>query len=369
MAAFGYSVGDFLLLTQLAYTTVQNARKACGVHDNLVREVNSLHIVLQRLSSEASKPDSLLKRSDDNRRKELATLVCDCRRVLEVLKQILEKYNALSEEKRGVTKLWQKIRFGNGEMQDLDKIRGEMGIYTQAITLFLNLLAVESQGKVEAYMDSHGKELKEIKQGLHWIIASQQTKEAEGSKSILTTYKDDEKEVWKAFRRELIKEGISSQELGRHKKRIMRYVIELGDMGVLDEVVRNEGDLNNDEGPSSSTLHDESVLLVEKVKGENALATPRTGDQEHMLELPGTPDDLEIDVHLKDESIIEETQIEPGSSASSSEKEPEDDQGLESNQPNLQTGKWSADSNIDEEERAKEEPTPTEPEVFEPAVR
>lgn len=51
------------------------------------------------------------------------------------------------------------------------------------------------------------------------MIASQQAKEAEGSKSILTTYKDDEKEIWQAFRRELIREEIPSRVLGKHRKK------------------------------------------------------------------------------------------------------------------------------------------------------
>src|SRR6266536_211337 len=157
--SFGYSIGDFILLTKLAYTTVQNARKACDAHDALVREVSSLHIVLKRLEVEVSKPESILNRTEDNRRKELATLARDCKRELRVLSQILDKYNALSDEKRSVTKLWLKVKFGNGEMQDLGKIRSELTTFTQAITLFLNLLCIGSQGKVERYMDEHGEEL------------------------------------------------------------------------------------------------------------------------------------------------------------------------------------------------------------------
>ncbi|KAE8453031.1 hypothetical protein EG329_012218 [Mollisiaceae sp. DMI_Dod_QoI] len=238
--SFGYSVGDFILLTQVAYNTVQNARKACGVHDNLTREVNTLHVVLSRLELEVSKPDSLLNRKEDNRRKELATLGSDCRRVLGVLSQILEKYNALSDEKRSVTKLWQRVRFGNGEMQDLDKIRGELTTYTQAMTLFLNMVAIGSQGKVEKYMDTHGKELRDIKRSLHWVTANLQASGSSDEKSILTSYTEDDKQVWKAFRRELIKEGFSSRSLGRHKNIIKKYVLELGHRGLLDEMVHSE---------------------------------------------------------------------------------------------------------------------------------
>lgn len=235
--SFGCSIGDFILLTQLAYSTIHNACKACGAHDELAREVNSLHIVLTRLQAEVSKPESILNSREDNRRKELSTLAGNCRRVLRVLNEILGKYNALSEEKRSLTKLWQKVRFGNGEMMDLGTIRTEMATNTQAISLFLNLLGIGSQGKMEVYMESHGKELSDIKTSLHWVTATLQAKEGGLETSVLTNYSGDDKAVWRAFRRELIKEGFSSRTLGKHKKVIKEYLLELGERGVLDEAV------------------------------------------------------------------------------------------------------------------------------------
>src|SRR4051794_19618846 len=120
--SFGFSVLDFISLTQLAFQTVQKARQACGAHDELYREVNSLHTVLLRLQGEAERPDSLLHQEADNRRVELVTLISGCRKVLKTLEQILEKYNVLSEEKRSVTKLWHRVKFGNNEMVDLSTI-------------------------------------------------------------------------------------------------------------------------------------------------------------------------------------------------------------------------------------------------------
>lgn len=38
--------------------------------------------------------------------------------VLRISDEILEKYNALSEEEKSVTKLWEKVKFGNREIQD-----------------------------------------------------------------------------------------------------------------------------------------------------------------------------------------------------------------------------------------------------------
>jgi len=237
--SFGYAIGDFVLLTQLAWDVVQNSRKACGAHDELTSEATSLHIVLRRLEIEVSKPNSILTRSDDgtDRREELAQLSEDCRRVLRTLDGILKKYNALSEEKRSVTKLWKKVQFGNGEMLDLAELRLKIATSTSALTLFLNLLSIGSQGKVESYMESQGDELKEMRRSLNWITASIQAKAPKaGEGSILTTYAGDDKAIWKDFRRELIREGFSSEVLERHMGTIKDYVIELGNRGALDDV-------------------------------------------------------------------------------------------------------------------------------------
>jgi hypothetical protein len=73
--SFGYSVGELLGLTQLAWKTVQNTRKACGEHDELTREGTSLHFVLRRVEQEAAKPDSVFNRTNDGTNEELGILL------------------------------------------------------------------------------------------------------------------------------------------------------------------------------------------------------------------------------------------------------------------------------------------------------
>jgi hypothetical protein len=238
--SFGCSPSDFVLIIQLASNAVQNARKACGAHDGLTREVTCLHVALQRLKNEASNPQSLLNSTGDDRKDELATLIQDCGGVLRVLTQILEKYNALSEEKRSVTELWQKVRFGNGEMQDLSRIRLQLMTYTSAITIFINTLSLGSQGRVEEYMAIQGGELQRMRRSLNWIIASLQASCGNTESSILTSYTDDDKAIWKDFRRELIREGYSTSFLKKHRETIQNYVRELGQRGALDEPTRDE---------------------------------------------------------------------------------------------------------------------------------
>lgn len=232
--SFGFSIGDFVTIGQLAYSIVQKSRKACGAHHELTREVTSLHIVLQRLQREVEDPNSLINRIDDGRREELGTIIKGCGRILKVVDQVLVKYNGMSEEKRGVTRFKLKVQFGNGEMKDIAKIRQELATYTNAITLFLNLLGLGSQGKVEHYMERSGEELQELRQSLNWITATLQANSGDREGSLLTSYGDDDKAIWKEFRRELLKEGFSSDELRIHKSLIKDYVMELGARGALD---------------------------------------------------------------------------------------------------------------------------------------
>lgn len=163
LPSFGYGEGDFYFLTQFARRVRQNSQKTVGDHDELTREVTSLDIILRRLYSEVSKLDSILISRDSNfeRRNELARLSSDCRRVLGVVDTKLQKYNSLSEEQRKVRKFWERVTFGNGEMLSPAETRLRLETITSALTLFLNQLSIESQSKVEGYLESQVDELGE----------------------------------------------------------------------------------------------------------------------------------------------------------------------------------------------------------------
>jgi hypothetical protein len=237
--SFGYSVGDFVGLTQLVWKTVQNSRKACGEHGELTREVENLHLVLRRIEQEATKPNSLFHgtKDDGNTTQELKTAIAGCHRNLRILDRTLEKYNALSDNARAGKRFWNQVRFGNGEMADLNGLRAKISTYTSAIVVFLNLLSMSSQGRVEQQMDQQGSELRKMRQSLNWITATLSSR-SEGS--VLSTRAGDDKAVWKELRRELDKEGYSSSIIMTHKSTIMDYIKELGDRGVLDRGVLDE---------------------------------------------------------------------------------------------------------------------------------
>jgi hypothetical protein len=254
--SFGYSVGDFVMLAQLAWTVVDNSRKACGEHDELAREVNHLHMVLQRLSDEVSKPDSILSKDKDDRVDDLRNIARECRRLLRVLEKQLARYNALTGGKRSFAKLWQQVRFGNGMMKSLNDVRLKVSTYTSALTIAMNLLSIGSQGRVERYMYAQGGELREMRHSINWITATMQASHTESS--ILTSYTNDDKAAWKQLRRELVRKGFSSSVLKRNKGIIKKYLLELGQRGVLDERLSCEHAQDHERSESPDTARSES---------------------------------------------------------------------------------------------------------------
>lgn len=231
--SFGFSVGDAVSLTQLAWTTVQNTRKACGEHDEIARQASSLHILLQRLEHEVENPSSLFNKSIDNTKEEILALTSGCEKVLKTLDRVLAKYNALSDTERKGRKLWLRIRFGNGEIVDMRDIRAKMTYYTSALSLFLNTMSIGSAGRVEQQMNNAGEELREIKSAVNTITA--QMMAANHESTVLTSYVDDDKAVWKELRRELVADGFKSAVIHKYKNIIKAYVSELAERGLLDE--------------------------------------------------------------------------------------------------------------------------------------
>ena len=270
--SFGYSVGDAVLLTRLAWKIVQNSRKACGEHDELTKEVLSLHIVLQRLEHEYSKADSPLNRSSDTYNEELQVIARGCERVLRVLDTILKKYNRLSGEDKSWRKLWQKITFGNGQVADIQALRSKIVNYTSAMSLFLDMVALGSLGRIEQQMSEAGGDLQDIKVAVH-DIAAHLTSKCHDQGSVLTSYTNDDKAVWKEFRRELRREGFASSNLKRHKSLIVAYIKELGDRGLFDD--NYSGDVKSvEEWEARNSYSAPAGLLAKKLQKSSSTYQP-----------------------------------------------------------------------------------------------
>jgi hypothetical protein len=247
--SFGTSVGDIILIVQLAWNTVQGAKQACGEHDELTREVASLHKVLNRVRREISRSSS--SRENDQRKKELDEHVAGCEHILRVMNEVLVKYNALGEDKkkgRNLKRLWKKIKFANGEKSDLADIRSKLTTHTSALMMSLKLYTLGSLGRVEEQLCNQGGELKGIKESINWIAANMTASKSTACEgSVWTTYENDDRGFWRELRRELHSDGFPRSALEKRKNLIKAYVKELGNRGVFDE------DEDEDEGTNFET--------------------------------------------------------------------------------------------------------------------
>ncbi|KAI4247242.1 MAG: hypothetical protein L6R40_001585 [Gallowayella cf. fulva] len=255
--SFGWSVSDIAKLMQLAYKTAQGAKAACGQYDELTREISSLHIILNRLHVETAKPGSPINKpgGSGSHGKDIKAIAAGCEEVLTQLEKILLKYNALSEQERSVRKLWKKIRFGNGAIVDVAELRSKVTYYTSSLSLFLNLVSVGTIGDVEKKMDQAGGDLKDIKDAVNHLTAHLLATEGKEG-SVLTTYTNDDRDAWRELRRGLVKAGFRGSLVRKYMTTIMAYVKELGDNGVLDDIVTEEAIfpiMEGDEIVSSST--------------------------------------------------------------------------------------------------------------------
>ena len=311
--SFGFSPSDVVLLVQSAWTTVQNSRKACGEYAELTREITSLHVNLQRLERETAKPESPINRPSDTCRQDLAPIVDGCGKALDVLDRILEKYNALSDEERSKRKLWKAVRFGNGELANIKDLRLKLTYYTSNLSLFLNMVSMGSMGIVEKQMYEAGGDLKNIRRAVNGITAhlmSAANREGSG----LTDYADDDKAVWRAFRRELIKGGFSSDVIRDHKYTIQAYVKELGSRGILDDEdfqdSENVSEEMEDTAPAQATsqsLDEATGSFEHKTGAARDDLSPRTSKTGHVEGLSGN---VNRDVR-EDQKFPQQTQTAP----------------------------------------------------------
>jgi hypothetical protein len=272
--SFGFGISDIALLIQLAWSTFDGAKRACGEHDELTKEVLSLHSILDHLRSEVRNPESLINLAAEHRRMELDSHLRGCGRHLRRMNSVLTKFNALPDEERSGKQLWQRIRFGNGAVKDVADIRFKMSTYTTAISMTLNLLSLGSQGRVERRLIRQGGELTGITESINLLVAKLTPSSPEGS--IMTTYSNDDKAFWRALRRELVEDGYPSKVIQSHKVLIQDYVKELGARGVFDDRMGRSrmslgtyADINQlrdqDPGPSEHNSPNSSQFFV----GEN----------------------------------------------------------------------------------------------------
>ena len=88
-------------------------------------------------------------------------------------------------------------------MKDLDPLCGKLTQHIAAITAYLDAVGLGALARIERDVDAIPEH---IQRAVDTLASEIRAGRREGS--IMTTYSDDEKDVWRQFRRELIGEGM-----------------------------------------------------------------------------------------------------------------------------------------------------------------
>lgn len=210
-------------------------------------------------------------------------------------------------------------------MDQLGTIRVKLISHKTSLTLFLDTIQLHESGKMSTTLDNHGGQLDVILDKVDSIAARMGQK----SGSIMTTYDDDDKEVWKQFRRELVSEGFSSSVLQQHKvchsiksfgqeltlaQDVLRaYIREIDQKGLLDEMPQS----GNSKGPSLGVNPEhwlENVKTGSSVDGPPSFQSLHTAtDDSGAKEMVIREDNMKFPQSMKLERLQPETRRDLGS--------------------------------------------------------
>ena len=128
--SFGFSVGDFLAVTQLAFTLYRQcylvARGAPQEFQSLVVELTTLSNSLRLLQEEVADENSVLVRSGEDRLRMMKEMINRVEGTLKQLEKFSEEYAKILDPGRSkVKKAWDKVKWST-EMADIDALRNKV---------------------------------------------------------------------------------------------------------------------------------------------------------------------------------------------------------------------------------------------------
>lgn len=132
----------------------------------------------------------MLNSNQSDSGRELATLIGDCDHTLRQLDGLLQKYERLATDAPGSPRrLWDSMRFGTNEKDQLNVVRGKLNNHKTTISVFLEMVQLRHSGQVTAKLENQGGQLDVLLDKVD-SIAQRITQRAG---SVMTNYDDDDK--------------------------------------------------------------------------------------------------------------------------------------------------------------------------------
>src|SRR5436190_11366273 len=224
--SFGFSIGDFAALVRLARQMYRDCKAAPAEFHEAGRAAKGLSVILDELQPYVQDPQSRFQGDDTNH---FTIITLNCRVELLRLDKIISKHRSLGTlDKR----LRHRFKLPIQELQD---IRSKLTYHISNLSTFLQTIGLKSLGRLEGKMDNG---FLGILEAIDRVAAEMRAGRREGT--VLTDYTNDETSTWKQFRRELIGDGYTSEDLQKHKEWIKILLKHMSEEGLLDEACPDE---------------------------------------------------------------------------------------------------------------------------------
>jgi hypothetical protein len=220
--SFGCSLSDIVTLVQLTTGAYSNWKNACSEYTEITSELSSLNVILKRLSTEATTPNGPLERGNANYLDHFKLLDNSAAIVTE-LNDVIVRFQNLGGSRR---RNWDRLRLAN---RNLGEMRSKLTSHISLLSAFLDTINVSALGRIER--DVRG--LPEMRNTINKLAAEMRVGKREGS--VMTAYEDDDPGIWREFRRDLIKEGYSSDSIRKYRTQLKGHLRALHADGLLDE--------------------------------------------------------------------------------------------------------------------------------------
>lgn len=269
--SFGVSVGDVILILNLAKDTVHNCRYAPGDFAEASRVSQSLYLILEGVKTEYQNPDSPLLK-DDRTQTDFAIHFKNCETSLKPLADLILKHKKLATSNVRVIDRW---RFPK---KDYLEYRGNLAFYTARLSEFLHMVGLGSLGRIEQKVEDIKGHLPNIMNKLDQMCA--EFRIMGDKESLLSDHTDDEKFVWKTFRTKLNEAGFTSKVLREHEADIFLRIRELTHCGLLDSdgsssLWKDDDSSNSSVQPYCMPFHSSATTMVESDAESEKTITPK----------------------------------------------------------------------------------------------
>ena len=245
------SVGDIIAVLTVTTKAYKSWKGACGQYSDITAELRLLRSNLQRIQEIASCQGSLLDRHQQQH-EGLQSILTSGEAIAKDLDDITIKHQGLvsNSNKR---KNWERLRVAVKSIADL---QDRLHRCNTSISTFMSVSMASVLHDAQPHLQ-HIDQIHELVQELPQMTkAIEELKDRRRrDRSVISSYPEDDKHIWKQFREDLERQGYTGRTIGQYQKQIMQLLHDNTRAGVFGTMQQPRIDEDNDSPKSSPLLN------------------------------------------------------------------------------------------------------------------